>query len=87
MNILRIADKIVNGPRRKHYGHPSQNFALTAHLWSAILHQTITPEQVGLCMIAVKLAREIHVHTADNLVDIAGYAQTVELVHAAKGGR
>jgi len=36
------------------------------------------PEEVALFMIAVKLSREVATSKRDNLVDIAGYAQTHE---------
>ena len=49
-------------------------------MWSAILGQEVTPAQVGLCMIAVKVSRECHKPKRDNLVDIAGYAETVRMV-------
>ena len=81
MNILAEADTLVNGPRQADYDHPARDFAKTATMWSAILGCKVKPEDVGLCMIAVKLARESHRHKTDNLTDIAGYAQTVEMVH------
>ena len=32
-------------------------------------------------MAGLKIAREIHRHTRDNLVDLAGYAQVAQMVH------
>ena len=58
-----------------------QDFARIAQIWSAILDITVSAEQVGLCMIGVKISRETHQHKSDNLVDIAGYAQTLAMVH------
>jgi hypothetical protein len=52
----------------------------TAKFWSEILGLPVTPEQVALCMIAVKMSREVNAHKRDNLVDIAGYARTLETV-------
>ena len=55
-------------------------------LWTGILAgrlregQHVTPMDVPLCMIAVKLARQAHRHKRDNLVDIAGYARTAAMV-------
>jgi hypothetical protein len=86
MNILREAERLVHGDRQGDYGHPAEDFGRTAKIWSAILGVEIKAEQVGLCMIGVKLARETHRHKNDNLVDLAGYAQTVAMVHE-KGGR
>jgi hypothetical protein len=83
-SVLIEAERITNGPRRATYGHPKDNFATTAKMWSAILDRNVTAEEVGLCMIATKLAREKHVHTRDNLVDICGYANTTDMVIAAR---
>jgi hypothetical protein len=32
-------------------------------------------------MCAVKISREVNCHKRDNLVDLAGYATTIDLVH------
>jgi hypothetical protein len=74
------ANEIVNGARNKAYGHPSKNFKLTADLWSVILGIPVTPEQVALCMIQLKIARELHSVKRDNLVDAIGYILTYEKV-------
>lgn len=71
---------IADTDRMADYGHPLDNFTRIAKMWSAILNTHISPEQVGLCMIAVKVGRECHKHKADNLTDIAGYARTLELL-------
>lgn len=80
LTILERADRLVNVDRRNDYGHPAENFADIATMWSMILGVEVQPRQVGLCMIAVKLSREAHVPKQDNLIDIAGYAKTVDLV-------
>jgi hypothetical protein len=69
---------VVNGPRQRDYAHPRVNFQRIADLWSPVLGITVTPEQVALCMIQVKVAREINRHTRDNLVDICGYVMTLD---------
>ena len=46
----------------------------------AILGIEVTPKQVGLCMVGVKISREVHEHKRDNLVDGAGYLKTVMMV-------
>lgn len=73
--ILDEAKRIVFGDRNDDYGHPREDFARTAMIWSAILGVTVRPEQVGLCMIGVKLSRHVHQPKRDNMVDVAGYAQ------------
>ena len=75
--VLDEAKRAVFGQRQEAYGHPADNFALTAKLWSPILGTEVSPEKVGLCMIALKLARCCHAVSRDGLVDIAGYAAAV----------
>jgi hypothetical protein len=85
-SILDTARKITDGDRRSDYGHPSDDFERTALMWTGILrpklitNQQVTAEDISLCMIAIKLARETHSHKRDNLVDIAGYARTAAMV-------
>lgn len=78
MNIVDEAKQLVSQSRRNNYGHPTDDFSRTAKIWSAILGIRVTPVQVGLCMIGVKLSRETNKHTVDNLVDISGYALCVQ---------
>jgi hypothetical protein len=82
-SILPEAHKLVHEDRSEAYDHPLDNFTRTAKLWQVILEDVlrdgavITPEMVGLCMVGVKLAREIHLPKRDNLVDGAGYLDAV----------
>lgn len=79
-NILEEANELVNGARQASYGHPLDDFTRTAKIWSAILGCEVSPEQVGLCMVAVKISRQCNRPKRDNLVDMAGYAATIEMV-------
>lgn len=78
--ILEEAQSLVYGDRQASYGHPLDDFSRTAKMWSAILGHEVSAEQVGLCMCAVKISRQLNKPKRDNLVDLAGYAATVELV-------
>ena len=84
--VLDEAKRITTSDRQEDYGHPSQDFARTAQMWTGILAsrlregERIIPMDVPLCMIAVKLARQAHRHKRDNLVDIAGYARTAAMI-------
>jgi len=71
--IATEAVGLVSADRQKAYGHPAKNFEDIARLWSVILGHEVTAAQVGLCMVQVKIAREIHAKKRDNLVDAIGY--------------
>ncbi len=84
--VLAEAIRITDGARQADYGHPRDDFARTALMWTGILGgklregAEVTAGDVPLCMIAVKLARQSHRHKRDNLVDIAGYSRTAAMV-------
>ncbi len=78
--VCQEADRIVSADRQEIYGHPFHDFSRTAAMWSAILGIEVTPVDVGLCMIAVKLSRYANKPHRDSLVDIAGYAKCIQLV-------
>jgi hypothetical protein len=81
MNILQEADKITKGDRREEYGSVDESFTRIAKLWSVVLDIPVTPEQVGLCMIGLKIARALNGMDHDSLVDIAGYARCIEMLN------
>ena len=72
------AVSLVTGPRQAAYAHPAVNFARIAALWSPILGVDVTPGQVGLCMVQLKIARELNRPGRDNLVDALGYLLTYD---------
>lgn len=85
-SILDTAKMLTSGTRQQDYGHPSEDFERAAQMWTAILSSKLGPdgrvtdEDIPLCMIALKLARQAHRHKRDNLVDIAGYARTAAML-------
>lgn len=79
--ITAEANELVMGARQNAYGHPYDDFNRTAKIWSAIINVDVTPQQVALCMIGIKISRECNKHKRDNLVDIAGYAETCNMVN------
>jgi len=80
-SILQEAQRLVHGERGTDYGHPIEDFTRTGRLWGALLGiPDVSPETVAMCMIAVKLSRETHHPKRDNRVDIAGYAETLDMV-------
>ena len=72
--LLQHAAAIV-ADRRASYGEPSQLFKHIAKRWSLVLGVEVTPAQVTLCLIDLKLARlttdPAHL---DSITDVAGYA-------------
>lgn len=86
-SVLTEAEGLVHDDRNETYGHPLDDFSRTAKMWGAILGVVVEPEQVGLCMVALKISRECHKPKRDNLVDMAGYAETVEWVKAERARR
>jgi hypothetical protein len=78
MNILQEAEAAVYGDRQADYGTVNENFGTIAKLWSVVLKTEVTPDQVALCMVQVKIARQMFKPKRDNLVDGAGYFATLE---------
>ncbi len=75
-DILDEAKRLTGGDRMDSYGHPAQDFARIAAIWTAIKPgATFTAKDVAMMMIAVKLSRLAHADKRDSWVDIAGYAR------------
>jgi len=84
-SILSEAEKAVLGARQEAYDHPLDNFRRIAGLWSVILGIPVTEEQHVLCMLAVKIARLMNTPDhRDSIVDLAGYAATLELLQTER---
>jgi hypothetical protein len=78
--MLRQAAAVVAN-RRETYGDPVTSMTAVARRWSITLDQPITPAQVALCLIDLKLARLAHrPDHLDSMVDIAGYAAVLREV-------
>lgn len=78
--MLKQAAAIV-GNRRETYGEPSASMSAIARRWSVTLNQPITPAQVALCLIDLKLARLAHdPGHLDSMIDVAGYAAVLKEV-------
>ena len=92
-NILKEAEKIVNGARRKDYGTPLQNHSCTAELFTSylkrrgVLKGEVTAEDVCFLNILQKISRAANKITPDGLTDIAGYALNAELVARGRKGK
>jgi len=90
--ILEKANDIIFGERNKAYGHPQDNFQRIADLWHAFLQgkygacHRLSPEDVAVLNILQKVARLEHTPGhQDSLIDIAGYAGTIERLKERRG--
>ena len=73
-SILGYTAKVLE-ERRDDYGDPAEQFRAIADRWSITLGTPITPSQVALCMIDLKLARLAYdPGHVDSMVDVIGYA-------------
>lgn len=73
--VLDTAKSLVYGERAKDYDNPRRNFKRIAVFWQEILQTSVTPEQVAICLAALKLTRLIKSpKKSDNWTDLAGYA-------------
>jgi hypothetical protein len=86
-DIAGYAAQLVSEERQGEYGHPLDNYNRAAQIWSVILGAEVTAEQVALCMIGMKIAREVHKPKADTVVDIIGYALTLHMVEVERAKR
>jgi hypothetical protein len=92
-SILEEAQSLVHGDRNASYGHPLDDFARTAQIWNAILGKKllagcrISAEDVALCMVGVKISREVNKSKRDNRVDGAGYFEALQMVIEEKERR
>ncbi len=77
--VCQEADRVVSSEKRAEYGDPKESLDLVAKMWSAILKTNVSGPQVALCMIALKIGREVHRHKRDNLVDISGYSKVLSM--------
>ncbi|MBX9944847.1 MAG: hypothetical protein K2Y40_12260 [Reyranella sp.] len=73
-SILKHAAGVL-AERSKAYGEPGKAMAAIAARWSLTLGHPVTPAEVVLCMIDLKLTRLARdPRHQDSILDIAGYA-------------
>jgi hypothetical protein len=66
------------------YGHPSDNMARTAALWSSYLEMPVTDYQVAMCMALVKIARSMETGKTDTYVDLVAYTSIAAQLHTSE---
>lgn len=74
------ADEVVYGDREETYDDPNRNFRRIAQAWSAVTPYEFTPRMVAIMMATMKLVREGHKHTDDNVIDAHGYLMCLERI-------
>ena len=91
-SVLVEAEGLVDGDRQSAYGHPFDDYTRTGTIWGGILHEwaqraaksatpiPVPPELAVLCMVGVKMSREVNKPKRDNRVDMAGYTKCLDLV-------
>ena len=73
-SILGHTAKVLE-ERRDDYGDPADQFKAIAARWSITLDMPVTPAQVALCMIDLKLSRlGYDPRHLDSVIDVIGYA-------------
>ena len=77
--LLEEAKMLINGPSAEQYGSALINHERIATIWNVLLQRKllskITPEEVTMMMIGLKLARlSQDVDQNDTWIDIIGYA-------------
>ena len=80
---LDIARAITLEDRQIEYGSPIVNFLRTAIRWSMWLEIAVTPYDVAVMMMDMKIARENETHKSDNLIDTIGYASCIDRMDEA----
>ena len=63
------------------YGHPTDNMARTAALWSSYLEVPISDYQVAMCLALVKVARSMETAKVDTYVDAVAYMAIAGQLH------
>jgi len=85
--LLQKAHETITGQRQQDYGDKLQNFSQIAMLFQGVLatklqsSAKITPEDVALLMMQVKIARLAKSpNHKDSILDVAGYAGCYDIL-------
>lgn len=81
---LYKAQQLLVGDRNEAYGDPAECLQRAAIIASAAIGQPLDASDVTIVMMAVKLARHANAPKADNMVDIAAYADIVNYIEEAE---
>lgn len=84
--VLESAARAVANNKIERYGHPLDDFHRSALVATAILDgylkdgREVQDWHIPLLMIGMKISRQVQRPDREHLVDIAGYARTIELM-------
>lgn len=83
-DVCDVAKRLTSYDRQLDYGSPIEDFTKQARMWSVILNTNVTPQQIAMCMIAVKLCRLTNSpRHRDSAIDVVGYARCLDLCNQA----
>ena len=68
------------GQRRDGYNGPVNNFINTVNTYNALTESNMTVKQAVFFMLCLKLSREKFKHKHDNIVDLMGYSDCLNIV-------
>jgi len=73
--LIEEALSLITKDRHESYGEASEHFDQIARLWTILMRRKVTPSEVILCLVAMKVARlSGKLDHMDSWVDLAGYA-------------
>lgn len=85
--FLNSAKQIVCNDREEQYGTPEDSFQAIADLWTAYYGRRITPEDVGIMMALLKVARiRTGVYKEDSYTDAIGYMACAAQIASERAG-
>jgi hypothetical protein len=74
----------ITADRGTTYKGAGVEFDRLARFMSVILNTPVSAHQVGLCMAAMKITRQIDGYQEDSAIDLAGYAKCLDDNHKAQ---
>lgn|SRR5574339_401273 len=89
-SVCQEADEIVSGERQGQYGNPVSNWNHIAEICTPLLKDVLkegaklTASHAVIFMIGVKMARQLHKHKRDSIVDACGYLKILNMIEEDK---
>jgi len=80
MNILKKGHKILydrSEEKERQYGPMQDGIKRASMIASGALGRDVTPKEIYIMLIALKLSRESYNHKEDNLLDLVAYVSSL----------